>query len=300
MSEHPPSPSLRRVRVITNPISGVAARQTVLPRFVGIIEGAGIEVELSPTEGPGHATVLAGEACREGLDAVVVAGGDGTINEALNGMTPGVTALATLPTGTSNILARELRIPFDAGGAARVVTAGKRRRVDVGVANGRRFLMVVGVGFDAAVVNAVSGKRDGHLGRHRYFAPIAKLIMEYDFPRLRIRIDDEPQDRTAGLAFICNTRNYAGHFALTPDARPDDGLLDFLLVKAGAARDFLRWGLAALTGTLPRYRDVTYVQGRRLVVESELPVPVQIDGDPGGTTPLTIEIDPGALEVIVP
>ena len=286
--------------MIANPISGVAARQAIVPQCVAILRSAGIDAEVTPTEAPGHATVLAGEACRLELDAVVAVGGDGTVNEVLNGMEPGHTALATVPTGTANMFAREFRIPFSAEGAAKVVTAGNRRRIDVGLANGKRFGMVVGVGFDAAIVNAVSADRSGHLGQHRYFAHIARTALHYDFPRLTVRLDDERQSRPARMLFVCNTRNYAAHFALAPDALPDDGLLDFLLMRGGKARNLLRWALAAFLGTLPGYRDVTYVQGRKLVVESEQPVPVQVDGDPGGTTPLTITVEPGALEVLVP
>ena len=300
MSEHGKPEPIRRVRVIANPISGVAARQKLVPRVVDILRDGGIEVEISPTEGPGHATALAREACRLELDAVVAIGGDGTVNEVANGMESGGTALAIVPTGTANMLARELGVPFDAEGAARVVIGGRRRRIDLGVVNGHRFVMVVGVGFDAAVVNAVSGARTGHLGQHRYVGHIAKTLMEYRFTPLSVRIDDEPEDRRASLLFVCNTRNYAAHFALAPDARPDDGLLDFLLVRRGTARDLPRLALAAFAGSLPRYRDVTYVQGGKLRVTAEKPVPVQIDGDPGGTTPLDISVLPGALEVLVP
>jgi YegS/Rv2252/BmrU family lipid kinase len=300
MSEHASPRPIRRVRIIANPISGAIARRAVVPRCVEVLSRAGIEVETAPTEGPGHATALAGEACRRGLCAVVAVGGDGTVNEVVNGMLPGRTALATVPTGTANMLARELGVPFLADAAARVIAAGRRRRLDVGVVNGRRFAMVVGVGFDAAVVAAVSSARRGHLGQHRYLAHVAKTMMEYSFTPIDVRIDDEPTLRRASLLFACNTRNYAAHFALAPDARSDDGRLDFVLVTGGAARDFPRWLYGAFTGTLPRYRDVTYVQGRKLEVSAAGPVPVQIDGDPGGTTPLLVSLLPGALEVLVP
>ncbi len=300
MSEYGKRQPIRRVHLIANPISGVAARQKIVPRCVEILRGGGLEVTINPTEGPGHATVLAGEACDLGIDAVVAVGGDGTVNEVVNGMKPGRTALATVPTGTANMLARELGVPFDAEGAARVVIAGQRLRIDVGIANGHRFVTVVGVGFDATIVSAVSSERKGHLGQFRYFSHVAKTALEYDFPPLTVRVDDELQTRRAGMLFVCNTRNYAAHFALAPNAKTNDGLLDFVLVHGGGARDFPRWSLAAFLGTLPQYRDVTYVQGRKLEVTTEKPVPVQVDGDPGGTTPLTVSIEPGALEVMVP
>ena len=181
-----------------------------------------------------------------------------------------------------------------------MVAGGKRRRMDVGLANGRRFLLVVGVGWDAAVVNSVSAARRGHLGQLKYAGHIGRVVLDYDFPELRVTVGDETRSRSARLAFICNTRNYAAWFVLTPGARPDDGRLDFLLVRDGGARDYLRWAVGALTGTLPRYREVDYEQGVKLRVESDRPVPWQVDGDPGGELPLDVSLAEMELFVIVP
>jgi len=300
MSERPPSGPGRRVTVIANPISGFSRKAPPAATLKSVLEEAGLDVRLTFTERAGHAVDLAREACREESDTIVAVGGDGTVNEVMNGMEGDVTALATLPTGTSNILARELGIPFEPAGAARVVIGNRRRRLDVGLVNGHRFLMVVGVGWDADVVRRVSKVRKGHLGQHKYIAPILQSVAGYRFPPLSVRFDDEAEPRTASLAFACNTRNYAGWFTLAPEARPDDGVLDFLLVGDGATRNFLRWGIAAVAGTLPRGREVDYLKGRSLRIDAEEPVPVQVDGDPFGTTPVEISLEPRPQEVIVP
>ena len=296
MSERPP---LRQIAVITNPVSGSPRSHGRLPVFLDFLKGAGIEADLHRTEAPGHATELAREACRRERQVIVAVGGDGTVNEVLNGLETDRTALATLPLGTSSIFARDLRIPFDPTEAAGILVSGRRRRLDYGIVNGRRFLMVVGIGWDAHVVNAFSAARNGHGGKHRYIAPIAKAMMEYDFPTLTIRVDDGAP-RTASIAFACNIRNYAAFFRIAPRAVPDDGVLDFVLIREGGARNYLKWVIAAFRGTLPRYREVDYAQGRTLRVDADRPVPYEIDGDPGGTTPVTISIVPDALEVFVP
>jgi YegS/Rv2252/BmrU family lipid kinase len=288
------------VRIVANPISGLKSRERSLDRFREILEASGVAGELAVTEGPGHATELAAAACEGDFDAVVAVGGDGTVNEVVNGLSGTRVALATLPTGTANLLARELRIPFDAEGAARTVVSGRRRLLDAGRADGRRFLMVVGIGWDAHVVELVSSGRRGHLGQHRYLLPIARAILGYEFPPLSVTVDGVPHPRPVSLAFVCNTRNYGAFFNLTPQARPDDGLLDFLLLRNGHPRNYVRWVAAALAGRLPEYRDVDYVKGRRIEIRGERPVPWQADGDPGGQTPLTIEIEEQAVEVLVP
>lgn len=296
MSERPP----RRIVVVANPISGNPRSHERLPVFLDVLKGSGAEVRLAPTEGPGHATELGADACRRGCDAIVAVGGDGTVNEVLNGLAPGEgPALGTLPLGTSSIFARDLRIPFDPAKAAGVVLRGRRRRLDVGTVNGRRFLMVVGVGWDAHVVNAFAEARRGHGGKARYLAPIAKALVEYDFPELTVALDDAPP-RAARIAFVCNIRNYAAFFRIAPEAAPDDGRLDLVTIRDKSARNYLKWILAAYLGTLPRYREVEYRKGTRIRIDADRPVPFEVDGDPGGTTPVDIALAPAALEVLVP
>jgi YegS/Rv2252/BmrU family lipid kinase len=268
--------------------------------LLDLLKGRGREIRVSRTEGAGHATELARDACRRGADAVLAVGGDGTVNEVVNGIGAGPTALATFPLGTSSIFARDLGIPFLPEAAAACILAGRRRRIDVGTVNGHRFLMVVGVGWDAHVVNAFTEARTGHGGKLRYLAPIAKALLTYDFPEITVRVDGEPAGRSGRIAFVCNIRNYAAFFRIAPEAVPDDGLLDLVLIRHGGPRSYLRWGLAAWRGTLPRYREVDYVKGTTIRIESARPVPIQVDGDPGGTTPVEIELAHSPLEVLVP
>ncbi|MEN8149516.1 MAG: diacylglycerol kinase family protein [Planctomycetota bacterium] len=296
MSETPPT----RIAVIRNPISGLSSRHRLVPAFLRALGTGGAEVTPLDTEGPGHAIDLAREAGERGCDVVVAVGGDGTMNEVLNGLSRGGPALATFPAGTASVFARATGMPFSPEEAARTVLAGRRRRIDVGRVNGRRFLLMVSVGWDAHVVAEVARSRRGHLGVHRYVLPVLHALRDYRWPRLSVLFDGAGVPQPARLAFACNFRDYGGIFRIAPDAQPDDGLLDFATFRRGGARDSVRWAVGALLGTLPRLRETEFVRGRTLVVTSDEPVPFQVDGDPGGVTPVTIETEPDALEVIVP
>jgi len=208
--------------------------------------------------------------------------------------------VAVFPTGTGNVLAKEFGLPRDPAGLCDMIARGHQRRLDVGAVNGRRFLAVVGVGFDGFVAAEVARSRRGHLGPHRYVLPVLRAVFGYRWPRLRVRVDGEARVRTARLAFASNIRNYATWFRIAPGARPDDGRLDFVLLREGGARDTPRWAFAALTGTLAGLRETRCVRGRSLEVDSDAPVPFQVDGDPGGVTPITVSMLDDALEVIVP
>jgi YegS/Rv2252/BmrU family lipid kinase len=300
MSESPRTPRNRRIVVIRNPVSGLPQRHSLVPRFLDSLKGTSAEVLVTDTEAAGHATELAREAGRRGCDIVTAIGGDGTLNETLNGMEDGGPALATFPTGTSSIIAKEIGAPFDPIAAARAIGEGRRRRLDVGRVNGRRFLIVVGVGWDAHVVNRVAATRTGHLGKHRYVIPVLAAVLDYPWPKIRVSVDGRPVPEPAYLAFAFNFAKYAAYFRIAPDAEPDDGHLDFITFRAGRMRDCPRWVWGAFTGTLPRLREVDYRKGRTLVVESDEPVPWQVDGDPGGVTPITVHLATETVEVIVP
>jgi len=291
----------RKVLVVVNAIAGRGLAAWAVPRFVAALRAEGGEAEVRTTAARGDAALAAREA--RGVDAVVVAGGDGTVGEVLNGLDGSDLPLALLPLGTANLLARDLAIPFDPEGAARVAARGVPRTIDAGVvaaagAEERRFVCVVGVGFDAAVVRAVAAGRSGGLGFRGWIGPVLRVGWTYAFPTIRVSIDGAAPV-AATVAVACNTRNYGGLFTLVPDARPDDGRLSLCLVDARRRRSVFRYLWGAWRGTLARQSDVRTAACRAVSVESDGPVPVQADGDPCGTTPVRIEVRPGAARVLV-
>jgi YegS/Rv2252/BmrU family lipid kinase len=252
----------------------------------------------------GEGAARAAAARAEGFEAVVAVGGDGTVNEVLNGLDGTGIPVGIVPTGTANVLARDLGIPFDPAAAARVVAGGRPRVLDIGEArNGegatRRFLCCAGAGFDAVVVKAVAEARKARLGFRGWVRPMWRACAHYDFPALRVSVDGKPAP-PATIAVVCNTANYGGLFSLVPGADPGDGTLDACLIDAHSRRSFFRYTWAAWRGTLPGHGDVRTLRGAAVRIESDRAVPLQVDGDPFGGTPLTATLLPGAARVLVP
>jgi YegS/Rv2252/BmrU family lipid kinase len=290
-----------KVLVVVNPIAGGGAATRGAERVVQLLERRGHAVECFSTRSP----EAAGERVRkrelEGdLDRIVVAGGDGTVNDVLNGLEdPSRIPLAHLAYGTANMLARELCIPRDPRALAALVERGAYRRLDLGRAGSRRFLLVVSSGFDATVTRAISRTRRGTLGYPGYAKPILGALRQYRAPRLRVGIDGA-EPLSGALVIASNIRNYGGIFSVADRARPDSGVLDVCVFSGERRLDLLRYAFAAGTRRVSRLPDVAYRTGRRIVIEAREPTAVQIDGDYRGTTPLTLEVDASVVPILTP
>jgi diacylglycerol kinase family enzyme len=232
---------------------------------------------------------------RARLDCIVAAGGDGTVGDVINRF-PGV-PVAILPLGNENLLARHLGIPRSGHAVADMIAANHRRRLDVGVLGDRRFTLMASAGFDAEVVHRTHAARTGHITRGRYIGPLLRSLVRYRFPEMRLYLDDDPRPVRARLALIVNIPSYAIGLRPAESARGDDGVLDLRLFESGSALRMIGYFVRVLTGTHERRPDVRSVRASRIKIESDEPVPIQIDGDPAGRTPAEIHILPGAMEV---
>jgi diacylglycerol kinase (ATP) len=230
---------------------------------------------------------------------VVVAGGDGSIRAALPALINAPFTLAILPVGSVNVLARELGLPLEVRAAARLAAGGRARRLDVGLANGRPFTLMAGMGFDAAVVHAVTRPAKRLFGSFAYVGRGLSLALRYASTRCRLTIDGAQEERTVWLAVVTNVPRYAYRWQISPEARPDDGLLDLALFESETTSLGVRQALAVLRGD-PRCPGILRRQGRAFRFEFDPPIHVQLDGDPAGTTPVEVAIAPRALSVIVP
>lgn len=288
--------------VIWNPISGRGLRQRALEELQQSLSQAGWALVSRPTAHAGHARELAAEAGREACDVVVAAGGDGTLNEVASGVlsvADATTRVAALPCGTSNLVAREFGLPFDAAGAARTIVEGRSRRVDVVSAGEGLFIACAGVGWDAHVVAAIARARRGHISFATYVLPSLRATLQYEFPPFSVTTA-EGEQYEANTLLALNTRPYAAFFRPLPDARPDDGLLDLVLLRGRRRSRVAAWMYRSWRGTLADAPDAVHVRTTGLRIESSVPVPVQVDGDVGGTTPLDMLVRPRALELVVP
>lgn len=271
---------MNKAFVIFNP----AARGEKSQRLRRFLESKKSDrVVLAPTQCAGDATRLAGDAIRQGCDLIIAAGGDGTINEVVNGLGTSRVPVGVLPLGTANVFARELGIPLDVAGAWDVI---ERRRVaafDLGVAEAggqrRYFVQLAGIGFDAAAIREASWELKKKIG------PLSYVVAGLRVLRQRPR---------APAVFIGNGRYYGGPFRLFPQAVMSDGRLDVCVMERPSLLD----ALAVMLGRHTKRPDVRYFQAETYAHDGAWPF--ELDGELAGTTPVKFSVLPGALRVIIP
>jgi len=285
-----------------------------------ILRKVGMEVEVSPTAGPGAASELANKAASQGSDVVLVCGGDGTINEVINGLAGSQVALGLLPGGTANILARDMGLPLNPVRAATELSRWSPRRIPLGKAtwciskasiNGppaqeeqltRYFVSVSGIGFDAHVVYKLSLEMKLSWGVAGYIMEALRQAFRYHFQYFSCRTEDGVE-RTATFAAIQRAGNYGGWLHLTPDARFFDDRFTLCLFKShNRARYFLYAGLV-LAHQHFQLGDVELLETRKLCCDSQVAgeiIRFELDGELVGTLPATFEIVPDALTLLVP
>jgi YegS/Rv2252/BmrU family lipid kinase len=292
--------STRRLLIVENPIAGRRATHPAVAQLEQRLRAHGWSADVARTAFRGHAAELAAQAARQGYDLVVAAGGDGTINEAIQGLVGTATALAALPIGTVNVWAAETGLPTHPERLASLIDQGAIRGIDVGRAGARYFLLMAGIGLDADVVRRVGPRLKRSLGRWAYAVSTLEIMRRYAGTPMTLRLDGIPLDTTALMVVIGNTRRYAGSFRLTPHALVDDGRLDVCIVPGTRLlRSPVQIG-AALTGAPFLRRALVCRRATRIEIEADRPLPFQLDGDIAGFTPLTVEVVPAALRVLVP
>lgn len=290
-----------RACIIRNPAAGRALPLDELNRILRPLEDAGWELSIRSVDEDGvGATELARQAVEDGCDVVVAVGGDGTVNQVLQAVAGTDTALGVLPVGTGNVWAREVGIPSEPRLAVQVLEQGWVRRVDVGVAGDRLFLLMAGVGYDALVTEKTNAESKRKLGIFAYIVAGLTVALNFVGRRITIQADGVERRCRALLAVVGNTRLYGVLVSVTNEARIDDGLLDVCVFKGTGV---LRGILHAILVLLGRHRHdpgVIYLRASKVTIHSQRPLRVQVDGDPIGSTPMEFSVRPRALKVIVP
>jgi len=284
--------------LIFNPTSGRSDKTALARRLAARLKVLGAEVELRATRRGGEATELATEAVRMGAAFVAVMGGDGSIREAGEALAGGGTPLLVLPSGTSNVLARSLRIPLQPEKAADLILEGTVRRMDGGTANGRWFFFMCGAGVDAEMMAAISIPAKKILGRASFYPTAARLLFTYRFPLLTVTADGEQLE--AGYVAVSNVSHYAGNYVLIPGADPFDGSLGLVAFAARSWREMLPHYPYLLSGSLLGRPGITHRAVSKILIEGPQGVRWQLDGDAMGTLPVEIEVRPGVLPVYCP
>lgn len=294
--------------LIHNPTAGPRELQREITSVAAYISRHGWRIDVQQTHQPGEATELARAAAQAGYDVVIAAGGDGTVNEVVNGLVGTRAALAVLPVGVGNLWAKQIGLPtytlanpFRLHEAADAIVTGKVRAVDVGKANDRYFLCWAGIGLDAQVT-AEMEPRARHTKRLGFLPyVIATIMVARDFQgfRTRVALDGSVVRGRALLVLVSNIQRYCG-IAVGDKATMDDGLLDVFIFKGLGFPYAVRHMLNLLSHRHLEDPRVVHRKARHIEVRTEKAIPVQVDGDPMGWTPVKIRVLPRVLNIVVP
>lgn len=295
------------VGVVANAASGRGHGRRRVEQLVACLAHQGLDAIVAWTPEERSALVAASDgdsACR----CLVAVGGDGTMAALVNEQPK--RPITVLPAGTENLFARHFGLRPSPESTARTIASGHVMSLDLGLTEGRRFALMAGIGFDADVVTRHHTARVGKLGRMRpthraaYVEPVLRASFGYKFPSLRIQVDGE-EELVGTTAFVFNLPRYALGLPIAPTAKGDDGLLDLVVFRDAGPLRALHYLWMVFRGLHLRQDGVTHRRVAKATIESAESVPVQLDGDPGGTvesgtTPWTVEVLPSALNVMVP
>jgi diacylglycerol kinase (ATP) len=304
---------VKKTTLIYNPVAGrkPVKRERQIREAAQVLTAAGLDLKLAATSGPGDATKVARQAVAEGAELVLACGGDGTVNEVLNGVAPGNVTLGIFPGGTANIIGKELHLPHDPGRAARELPRWTPRRIALGRATwtdaatgeprNRVFISVAGVGFDAYIVHSLSWSLKMGWGVVGYGLEAVRQALRYSFPRFRFEIDGKQRDAT--FAVVHRTGHYAGWLPLAPTAslyKPD---FTACLFKSSSRLRYFVYAAGVILRQHLRFSDVELVDGYKVTctaADNRKPIYFELDGELVGRLPATFEILPDALTVLVP
>jgi YegS/Rv2252/BmrU family lipid kinase len=290
---------VHKATIVYNPNARNAPRPERLAAAANSLKTDSWQVDIVVTESANHATELALTAAKYGAEVVFACGGDGTVNEVVNGLTGTPAALGLVRGGMGDVFAKEIGVSKRPESALRVLVEGSRRRFDLGRANGRYFLCMAGVGFDAAVVNAVPNRLKQRLGSTSYAFVGMRDLLSYEPVEVSLTVDGDQRELTLYWLLLGNTRSYGGVLDITTAARVDDGLLDAYVFEGRGLPWLATTALRLAARRHDNARGVTFQRVSTLEVTTP-GLPVQIDGEYIGETPTLFEVASQVLDVILP
>jgi YegS/Rv2252/BmrU family lipid kinase len=297
--------SARRAAIIYNPVArGLSRNKRALESTPALLAKSGIEACLVPTVSPGSAGPQAREQIQAGCDLIIAAGGDGTINEVIDGMRGSSVALAILPGGTANVLAREIKMPVNLARAAAHIASLESCRIALGAlrlrgTRNRSFVCMTGVGLDAEIVSRINLDLKAAAGKLAYYAcgfsQVFRPISEF-----QVTVDGKPF--LASFALVSRVRNYGGDLEIARGASLLRDDFEIVLFQGTASVQYLGYLAAVLARQIHRSPGCTVLYGRSLQFEPPAGqnVFVQVDGELAGNLPASIELLPDALTLLVP
>ncbi len=290
------------IEYIINPKSGSSSNKLLVSTFRDHLRDGGYDVRTHFTQSLDHASRIATTAGADpGCMLVAAAGGDGTIREVAHGLEGSGTPLLIIPSGTENLLGNELGFDTRPSTVIKAFHGGCVKPLDLGRANGRCFTSIAGFGFDGTVVKIVNEKRTGYINHFAYFWPLWQTFWGHRFPQFQVEADGEEIFRGRGMVFVGNISRYAVGLGLLHRADYGDGLLDVCIYRCRGRVHLLKHSVLTVFKQHIGRKDVIYKQCKHIKVSSPSQwVNTEIDGDPGPSLPMDIEVVPHAVKVLVP
>ncbi|MDW7658212.1 MAG: diacylglycerol kinase family lipid kinase [Bacillota bacterium] len=292
-----------KYKFILNPTAGKGKGQTAAALIMEQLSAQKYEFEIVQTTEAGHGIDLAKQAVRDGWPAIIAVGGDGTMGEVMNGiMTVGGhdCHFGFIPAGTGNDFARSLQIPLDMNEAIKTLLTAKTKRIDIGKEREGYFAIITGLGFPADVMAKANAYRGVLKGPAVITWSVLKTIHELRAEAIELILDGQKQEMPAKAVFVLNMPFTGGGLQIVPTARPDDGLLDICVIKNMSKADLFLTLPKAYKGKHVGHPDIAFFRCRQVTINTEHPRRKLFDGNVFGNAPLSAEILPEALSVLVP
>jgi len=296
---------------LVNPAAANGSTGRRWPEIAHQAAGVGLEGDALLSERRGHLGELAREAALGGARLLVVVGGDGSISEVVNGLAgiESPPAVALIPRGTGGDFVRTFAIPNDIAAAARVALTGDTRSIDLGRVDYRSwdggdgsslFANVASAGMSGAIAQRANDTSKALGAKASYLWATFAVFAGWSAVETRLTVDDESREGRMFDVVVANGRFFGGGMKMCPDAAPDDGLLDVVTIGDVTKRDLVMTMPKIYRGTHLPHPKAEALRGRVVTVETDEPVPVELDGEQPGTTPARFEVLPGALQLRVP
>jgi diacylglycerol kinase (ATP) len=296
---------MRNALLIANPKAGrgsATTRQAAIQKFCELLKQRAVHVEVQTTAGPNDAARLAAKAARDGFRDVIVFGGDGTINEALQGLVGTDVRLAIWPCGTANVLGRELRLPRQLDRLADIVATGKVQNAYASCATiestgeKRHFLLMAGIGIDAAIVDCVRPALKRRAGKAAFWYSGLEILAHWRPKTFSVEIDG--QSYPATFAALGKTPRYGGNLAITPRARLDRPDFEICLISSTQRLRYLKLLPFALFSGMPEtMKEICFLHASKARATGD-GVLVQVDGELIGCLPMSFAVTPHVVQLV--